>query len=79
MSNENTGKTPFPKTGSASEDLTAEDKKGLRKFIKSFKTMQAAADAIPMNRVTLLGIYRVGSGSPETIAAIREAIKPVTA
>jgi hypothetical protein len=74
MTVKNTGISPFSKRGRLSEKLTAEDKKALKAYLKGFDTMQAAADNMGMNRVTLLGISRVGSGSPANINKIRETI-----
>lgn len=74
MNNENTGKSPFLKMGSASEKLTDEDKESLTRFLGGFRNLQLAADAIPMNRITLFGIIKGGSGHPDNIKKIREAI-----
>lgn len=75
MTHQNTGKSPILKRqGRASEELTSEDKKALRRYLKVKRTMQAAADGIAMNRVTLYGISKIGSGSPESIAKIRQVI-----
>lgn len=75
MEHKNTGKTPFSeKRKKISEKLTKEDKKALSGFLKRFDTLTEAAEAIPMNRVTLYGISKIGSGSPYNINKIREAL-----
>lgn len=56
------------------QKLNPEERKSLRRVIKGFETMQGAADFFGIGRTTLININNIGSGSPENINKIREAI-----
>lgn len=58
-----------------SEKLTAEEKKQFNKYVDSFDTKLDCAEALHISRVTLDRLQSKGSGRPETIAIIREALK----
>jgi sugar diacid utilization regulator len=57
-----------------SEVLTSDEKKALQKFISSHHTMVDAAETLGIPRNTLDRVKLTGSGSPETIQAIREKL-----
>lgn len=62
-----------------SELLTKEEHRILLKFINSFPTLIDAADSIGLPRQTLERVKIIGSGSPETIQAIREKLNELQA
>ncbi len=73
-----TGNFPFPPgTNKKSQKLTPEERRALKKFIKGFETMEAAANALTIGRTTLININNIGSGSPENINKIREALNVI--
>jgi hypothetical protein len=57
-----------------SEPLTRDEHKALKSFINTFPTVIDAAESIGIPRQTLERVKILGSGSPETIAAIRQTI-----
>lgn len=57
-----------------SEKLTAQEKKQLVKWVEEQPTKLDAADTIGIHRTTLDRVLANGSGSPENIAKIRNAI-----
>ena len=54
--------------------LTGDEKKALNKKAKKYDTQEDLADAIGMNRGTLLRIMELGRGSEDNIVIIREWI-----
>ena len=57
-----------------SEPLTKDELAALKAYCKGFHTIIDCAEAIGIGRVVLDRVILVGSGSPETISKIREAI-----
>lgn len=60
-----------------SEALTNDEFKALKKYINSCPTLIDAAESIGIKRQVLERVKIIGSGSPETIQAIREKISEV--
>jgi DNA invertase Pin-like site-specific DNA recombinase len=60
-----------------SEPLTKEEHKALLKLIADYHTLIDAAYAIGIQRQTLERVKFTGSGSPETIEAIRAKLVTV--
>jgi hypothetical protein len=57
-----------------SEALTSDEKKAFLKYISSHQTNVDAAESIGISRQVLERVQLTGSGSPETIQAIREKL-----
>lgn len=57
-----------------SDFLTSEEKQLLRRFVKSFPYTQRAAETIGVSRQVLDRVLVVGSGSPDSIAIIRQKL-----
>lgn len=62
-----------------SEKLTTEEKRALKKYVASFPTVIDAAYSIGIHRNTLDIVLIKGSGSPETVGAIRSALERIAA
>lgn len=60
--------------GKKSEPLTKEEFAALKKFVATCHTVVDAAFIIGINRQTLDRVLLVGSGSPETIGLIKQAL-----
>lgn len=58
-----------------SEKLSSEERKQFNKYVESFDVKTDCAEALNISRVTLDRMMFKGSGRPETIAIIREALK----
>lgn len=57
-----------------SEELTKDQRKALRQYRTKFDTSVACATSIGIDRNVLERVLLAGSGAPETISKIREAI-----
>jgi hypothetical protein len=57
-----------------SEPLNKEERKALKNYRKQFETEVACAIAIGVDRTVLNAVMLRGSGSPDTISKIREAL-----
>lgn len=57
-----------------SERLTAEERKALKAFRKTFNTEVDCAVAIGIDRLVLNRVLLIGSASPATITKIRAAL-----
>jgi sugar diacid utilization regulator len=62
-----------------SEKLTNDERKALKKFVASFSTVIDAAESIGIHRNTLDMVLIKGSGSPETVQAIRASLQNIAA
>jgi predicted DNA-binding protein (UPF0251 family) len=62
-----------------SELLTKDEFSSLKKYVISQHTVTDAAYAIGINRQTLDRVLIIGSGSPETVQAIREKLNQLQA
>lgn len=62
-----------------SEKLTTEERRSLKKYVALFPTVIDAAISIGIHRNTLDIVLIKGSGSPETVSAIRGALEKIAA
>lgn len=81
MLKQDTGKTPFIKERRRrSERLTQDQHNAFKKYVDGFDTQLDAVEALGFNsRHTLRNIYVAGSGHPDNIQKIREAVKDLVA
>jgi hypothetical protein len=63
-----------PRTKRRSEKLLPNEIKALKKMVSAFPVVVAAAEYIGISRHVLDAVLHRGSGSPETIATIREKL-----
>ena len=74
MVEQNTGKTPFLKN-KKSQQLSKSELNAFRSYVIECGSQAEAGRLLNMTRQTVSLVFRFGTGSPETIKAIREALK----